>query len=579
MQSAQIYQRSIDFLGKQAPVSRQNYKKPLLIALLAGIAAWVVGAWLEIITGYFYFFLVLYLLRVAYWVKVMGDSPESADRVARGGIYTVAVVYGVLALYIALRIPNLPLWASFLVFIVSCAVGWLVIWPLISEGEKTKQRMIYFGVLGRPALFSWILVSVVYTLSGLLFSRAPDLQLLKKVTQGRKELKEKVAPNVTVAVALSGGGYRAATIHTGVLRVLDREKIPIDYLSTVSGGSIIGGYYALGHTADEFESVLKRKPGLPNDLFHIGYFFLELVWPWWADSDTYAKHFARTYFGDARLRNVERPILLVNATNYTTRHREVFPSGPDGKWADENISDVVAASGAFPGAFEPKKIGKDYYIDGGVVENLGVEGLTEYLRTDESHLEPDILIISNASKEARTPRVHAKMFRFTLLSQASSDSYEALHDQIFRLYTENTYDPDTSDPRKPLKQPYKQSRARIFGKSSSGNGKTAEKVVYVFILNGTSDAEQQYMKAAGKNQADGESKGGGTPIITESTPVDVAKFSTLKELEQTEVKKGVWVGETIAGKYVKCIQHYIKEIQAGKDPGEKCPPDPINTRP
>jgi predicted acylesterase/phospholipase RssA len=43
-----------------------------------------------------------------------------------------------------------------------------------------------------------------------------------------------------VAVALSGGGYRAAITEAGLLAALDRHCVPIRYLSTVSGGSIIG---------------------------------------------------------------------------------------------------------------------------------------------------------------------------------------------------------------------------------------------------------------------------------------------------------------------------------------------------
>ena len=47
-------------------------------------------------------------------------------------------------------------------------------------------------------------------------------------------------PGLTVAVTLSGGAYRAAAFHAGVLNALDRAKIRVDYLSTNSGGSIVG---------------------------------------------------------------------------------------------------------------------------------------------------------------------------------------------------------------------------------------------------------------------------------------------------------------------------------------------------
>ena len=54
-----------------------------------------------------------------------------------------------------------------------------------------------------------------------------------------------------IGLALSGGGYRAATYHIGTLRALHRLGIldHVDVLSSVSGGSITAAYYAL-HRAD-----------------------------------------------------------------------------------------------------------------------------------------------------------------------------------------------------------------------------------------------------------------------------------------------------------------------------------------
>jgi len=49
-----------------------------------------------------------------------------------------------------------------------------------------------------------------------------------------------------VAVSLSGGGYRAALFHAGVLNELDQLGVRIQAVSSVSGGSIIGSFYAVG---------------------------------------------------------------------------------------------------------------------------------------------------------------------------------------------------------------------------------------------------------------------------------------------------------------------------------------------
>ena len=58
-----------------------------------------------------------------------------------------------------------------------------------------------------------------------------------------------------IGLALSGGGARGAA-HIGVLRILEREQIPIDYVAGTSMGSIVGGMYASGMPVDEIESQL-----------------------------------------------------------------------------------------------------------------------------------------------------------------------------------------------------------------------------------------------------------------------------------------------------------------------------------
>ncbi len=67
-----------------------------------------------------------------------------------------------------------------------------------------------------------------------------------------------------IGLALSGGGARGAA-HIGVLRVLERERIPIDYIAGTSMGSIVGGMYAAGMSLEEIESQLLAVDW--NDVF------------------------------------------------------------------------------------------------------------------------------------------------------------------------------------------------------------------------------------------------------------------------------------------------------------------------
>ena len=58
-----------------------------------------------------------------------------------------------------------------------------------------------------------------------------------------------------IGLALSGGGARGAA-HIGVLKVLERERVPIDYIAGTSMGSIVGGMYASGMSLEEIETQL-----------------------------------------------------------------------------------------------------------------------------------------------------------------------------------------------------------------------------------------------------------------------------------------------------------------------------------
>ena len=53
-----------------------------------------------------------------------------------------------------------------------------------------------------------------------------------------------------VGLVLSGGGASGLS-HIGVLKALEENEIPIDYISGTSIGSLIGAYYSIGYTPQE----------------------------------------------------------------------------------------------------------------------------------------------------------------------------------------------------------------------------------------------------------------------------------------------------------------------------------------
>src|SRR5690554_2914244 len=61
-----------------------------------------------------------------------------------------------------------------------------------------------------------------------------------------------------VGLVLSGGGA-AGLAHIGVLKALEENDIPIDYISGTSMGALIGGLYASGYTVEEITDLVKSQ--------------------------------------------------------------------------------------------------------------------------------------------------------------------------------------------------------------------------------------------------------------------------------------------------------------------------------
>jgi NTE family protein len=61
-----------------------------------------------------------------------------------------------------------------------------------------------------------------------------------------------------VGLVLSGGGAKGLA-HIGVIKALEENNIPIDYITGTSMGAIIGGLYAAGYSPEEMEILFKSE--------------------------------------------------------------------------------------------------------------------------------------------------------------------------------------------------------------------------------------------------------------------------------------------------------------------------------
>ena len=196
-----------------------------------------------------------------------------------------------------------------------------------------------------------------------------------------------------IGLVLGGGGARGAA-HVGVLRELERQRVPIDAIAGTSMGAIIGGLYASGMSPDELEDLVgsldwtdalsdtpprsdlsfRRKQEdaqFPISL-ELGLRQGELLLPMGLVQGQKLSLLLRELTIDvSRISNFdELPIpFRAIATDIERGVAHVM--------ADGDIAQSMRASMSVPAAFAPVRIGDRLLVDGGVVANLPVDVMRE----------------------------------------------------------------------------------------------------------------------------------------------------------------------------------------------------------
>ncbi|MGD8428367.1 MAG: patatin-like phospholipase family protein, partial [Balneolaceae bacterium] len=214
--------------------------------------------------------------------------------------------------------------------------------------------------------------------------------------------------NIKIGLALSGGGAKGFA-HIGLLKVFEKEGIPVNMISGTSMGAIIGSLYAIGYTPEQIEDiVLSTDWGiLFNDSYRIN---PQNIASSVSSKPTYLITFP---FNDRKLQlpsglidgqnismllyrlmlpyhNVqdftELPIpFSAVATDLSTGQAHTFTKG--------YLPDAVRASSAIPTIFKPVKVDGSTYIDGGVARNIPAE--------DVRKLGADLVISSDVGEPVK----------------------------------------------------------------------------------------------------------------------------------------------------------------------------------
>jgi len=196
-------------------------------------------------------------------------------------------------------------------------------------------------------------------------------------------------PHPKIGLVLSGGGAKGAA-HIGVLKVIEKNKIPIDYVVGTSIGAYVGGLYALGYSADDIEAIMLNLPWdkgysdfIPRQLLSLEHKGLR---------DQYNIS-VRLGFSDGILKSPSGLLLGQSVGGLMKLSTDVVPKFdsfdhlaiPYRAVASDlatakvfvinkgSITKAMRASAAVPGVVEPVQIEGKLLVDGGISNNMPID--------------------------------------------------------------------------------------------------------------------------------------------------------------------------------------------------------------
>ena len=192
-----------------------------------------------------------------------------------------------------------------------------------------------------------------------------------------------------IGLVLSGGGAKGAA-HVAVLKVLEQQHIPIDYIAGTSIGAYVGGLYALGYSAEDIEKIMfstdwdkgysdiiprqalsyrdKQQRDKYNVPLNLGYTDGKVTSPSGLIQGQTMSRLYRNSTGLVRkfksFDNLAIPFRAV-ATDLATSHPVVIDSG--------SLVFAMQASATVPGALNPSVWHNKLLVDGGIANNMPVD--------------------------------------------------------------------------------------------------------------------------------------------------------------------------------------------------------------
>jgi len=218
-----------------------------------------------------------------------------------------------------------------------------------------------------------------------------------------------------VALVLSGGGARGAA-HIGVIRALEEQHIPIDFIAGTSIGAIIGALYASGYTPDEIEDLVKSdefsrwSQGISDEAYGLYYRKDDPNASWVTLNFGLKKkittilptNLVSTFVIDFEFMKLLAPAggaCRYNFDSLMIPFRCVVADIDSSKpmvLRKGNLSNAVRGSMSIPFIFSPTEIDGQIVFDGGMYDNFPVDAASSAFR-------PDVIIGSRVAQRFDKP--------------------------------------------------------------------------------------------------------------------------------------------------------------------------------
>ncbi len=243
-----------------------------------------------------------------------------------------------------------------------------------------------------------------------------------------------------VGLVLSGGGAKGLA-HIGVLKALEENNIPVDYITGTSMGGLVGGMYAAGYSPSEIEYIAESADFQSwvsgNFITNYQYYYQKksenasIVGVGLGIDSVFQARVRSNLINDIPLNFALLELVAQASVNSGFNFDSLFVpfrcmiadvfSQESIALKNGSLSEALRATMTVPYVYRPIKVNNRYVFDGGLYNNFPADIMV-------NEFKPDILIGVNVSSKtfknypfANDEDLVSRLFNYLILSKSDSN--------------------------------------------------------------------------------------------------------------------------------------------------------------